>query len=277
VTNGWRLKLGRAEEHLKNLEGEIAAYVHSDPYEAVRMTNCQQHSDCWRYVLRLSPPPPTPLALILGDAVHNMRSALDHLAVALAGRDDAAFPIIIPDIEHPETAIDEQARKSLEKSAANFKNLVRGMDRQAVKIIRDYQPFRSPPDVIRRTHALAVVAHVDNADKHRQLVLLANGLRGGSITRARGEVLVQATASNTMIPDGAEVAHFRWDRVPPLQDSEVQVEIHGAPTVAVDVGLDSGYMELSDLWGTLIYLRDSIVPDLEPFVKRRPGRHKTTP
>jgi hypothetical protein len=150
------------------------------------------------------------------------------------------------------------------------------MDRKAVEIIRDYQPYRSPPDVIRRTHALAVVAYVDNADKHRQLVILANGLQGGSITRARGQVLYQTTPDRTMIPDSAEIAHFAWQLSPPLEEAEVQVEIHGTPTVAVDVGLDSGYMELSDLWGTLIYLRDSIVPDLELFVKRRLGHHETT-
>jgi hypothetical protein len=120
MADGWRLKLDRAEEHLKNLEGEVAAYIHSDPYKAIRVTDCQQHSDCWRYLLHLSPPPTIPLVLILGDAIHNMRSALDHLAVALAGRDDAAVPIFIPDIEHPEAAPDEKARKSLVNGASRL-------------------------------------------------------------------------------------------------------------------------------------------------------------
>ncbi|MDJ0358578.1 hypothetical protein [Paenarthrobacter sp. PH39-S1] len=73
-------KLDRAREHVCNLTAEVSEYV--DECLAARReveNDGKDHLLVWdRFSLF-----PARLALIIGDAVHNLRSALDHLVVAL--------------------------------------------------------------------------------------------------------------------------------------------------------------------------------------------------
>lgn len=79
----WWLKLERAERHLEELDREIAQYAASEPYVAIREARCQLHADCWRFTLQVRREPDRRLATIAGDAVHNMRSALDLATAAM--------------------------------------------------------------------------------------------------------------------------------------------------------------------------------------------------
>jgi hypothetical protein len=265
VSESWYLKLDRAENHLKDLDAEIARYIDSKPYDVVRIPKCRKHTDCWRYVLRIKPVHPS-CALILGDAVHNMRSALDHLAVALSGHAEASFPIFLDDIEHPRTEQDHKAR-------ARFRRAVRGMRSEAVAVIKTYKPFTEPTKIARRTQGLAVIGYIDNADKHRSLTIVSPGLVDAkSITRARGHVLYQTGSypAEAFIADGADVAHWGWIATdePPLEESEVHMESNGTPTVTMHVGLDEGEPELEYLRPCLGWLRGDVIPSLEPFIRR---------
>jgi hypothetical protein len=264
MPESWHLKLDRAEHHLKDLDAEIARYVDSKPYDVVRVPKCRKHADCWRYVLRIRPIDPV-CALILGDAVHNMRSALDHLAVALSGHGDASFPIVADDIDHPTTQRELNAR-------ARFNRSVQGMPAKAVAAIRDYQPFHEPTKITRRTQGLAVIGYIDNADKHRTLALVSPGLaHANSITTARGQVLYQTGSypAEAFIENGADVAHWGWAAAdqPPLEESEVHMQTNGTPTVTMHVGLDEGEPELGYLPPCLSWLRNDVVPSLEPHIR----------
>src|SRR5208282_3855961 len=77
------LKIGRAEEHFQAFQTEHDAWVDTSPYQVVRKRN----ADGSRHSLLAevnNPPPLDRWSLIAGDCVHNLRSALDHLAYALA-------------------------------------------------------------------------------------------------------------------------------------------------------------------------------------------------
>jgi hypothetical protein len=221
--DSWWLKLDRAEHHLKDLDAEITRYLDGNPYEVVRIPKCHQHTDCWRYKLRTRPIDPG-CALVLGDAVHNMRSALDHLAVALSQNDEASFPIVTDDIDNPRTQRDHKAR-------SRFNRAVKGMPPKAITAIRAFQPYHEATKVDRRTQGLAVLSYIDNADKHRALTFVSPGLADtSSITKARGRVLHQTGSypAGAFIDDGADVAHWGWlaPDEPPLEESEVNVEVN---------------------------------------------------
>ena|SRR5437879_6087397 len=97
-----RAKLGRATEHLYAFNRQSQGWADSDPFVVTRESNADGSEHIWRVTYK-SHPDVIGMALMLGDALHNLRGALDHavyaLAVANCGKnppdDEAklAFPI----------------------------------------------------------------------------------------------------------------------------------------------------------------------------------------
>jgi hypothetical protein len=117
-------------------------------------------------------PPTYPISLLIADTLHNLRSALDVLAYALA----AAFtkqPLpeeIAKDSEFP--IIGDENRKGklgvgsdLFKSSAPRK--IRGWDPRAQALVERAQPYRGKHGF--RTHPLWLLHDLDRISKHRLL------------------------------------------------------------------------------------------------------------
>lgn len=87
LLDGVRQKLIRAREHLETFQSDVTSYAASDPYRIVRKfeDHIPEKSGrpglTWR--AKVDAPPSLLLAVIAGDCLHNLRSALDHLAWAL--------------------------------------------------------------------------------------------------------------------------------------------------------------------------------------------------
>lgn len=94
-------KRNRAEHHLKLIETRIADFFDSDPYSVLTDSHPELgvYHACLVYPKKL---PGRELALMVGDCVHNMRSALDYIAWELAGASiadtETMFPIYETDI-----------------------------------------------------------------------------------------------------------------------------------------------------------------------------------
>jgi hypothetical protein len=88
-------KLARANAHLETLETEFREFFGGDPYSVTHEFDYLEGKHRWR--ADLTEPVPVNWPLLIGDCVHNLRSALDHLAWQLAGAkpDDRTtmFPI----------------------------------------------------------------------------------------------------------------------------------------------------------------------------------------
>jgi hypothetical protein len=126
------------------------------------------------------------------------------------------------------------------------------MSAEAIAEIKRLQPYRNGKKA--RHTTLYLLSGLDNADKHRQFVLLAAGLNNVvSTVTARGKRLELAMpdwadGTAAFVEDGAVVAHFgekpgAWTTTPsnllipspPLQESEVNVEVSGTPRVAIKI------------------------------------------
>ena len=96
---GARLKVERAREHLDNLDRAIKAFRATNSYVVKREFDKGQNRHLFRVHIEKSIP--TAFGLIIGDAVHNLRSALDHVVWELSRRvvDEpirrTAFPIFL--------------------------------------------------------------------------------------------------------------------------------------------------------------------------------------
>ncbi len=295
MPESWWLKLERAEKHADEFKTALRPYLDSQPYKAVKCgpetPGCQQHADCWRYCLRITQQPDPALSIIAGDFLHNVRSALDHLAVAMVParrRSKASFPIERDDIWT------KQGRRYVIGDAerrGRFKTAVDGMSAEAKTEIQALQPYNRGAQA--RSNTMYLLNRLDNADKHRQLLLLAPGLNDVvSHVVVRGQTLALpmpnwADGHAAFVDDGAVVAHFGyagtsavtksgiWYPAGPLQDEEVSVEVRGSPEVALQI-VDPeakgprSFMPFVALVDAILWdCRHNWIPTLEPFVRGR--------
>ncbi len=100
--------------------------------------------------------------LILGDCVHNLRSALDHLAYQLVVLNKRT-----PDRRSNFPIFDHPHRKRRKCWLRRVPLLVPGISPQANQIIENIQPYQKG-DI---GHRLAELRELDNIDKHRHLLI----------------------------------------------------------------------------------------------------------
>jgi hypothetical protein len=159
-------KLAHARSIADDLAGRVAAYRGSIPYRVIRVADTDSAEWMTYAVVERTPDPALPL--VLGDCVHNLRSALDHAVFALslqaAGRElgerearDPAFPVCDTEAQWT-TAVAKQ---------------LRFLPPALVAVIRLAQPILVPEDA-RANWPLRVIADLDNADKHRALLVTAS-------------------------------------------------------------------------------------------------------
>lgn len=173
----FHVKLGRARVHLAALNAAIDSFTDERGYEVVKTA----HPDEGVYEFRLRlhrDPPTTEWAMLIGDCVHNMRSALDHLFWALVLRQ---HPGGSPPNEHAATLPIYRNPVTFRNKLAQIENFV-GVE--ATKTIERLQPFHIDP---LDDSALAFIHSRDIIDKHR-LLIPSIGLieHGRVISKARG-------------------------------------------------------------------------------------------
>lgn len=148
------LKLERADHHIGDLNAEINRFLQSGPYKTVGEIDADQ-----RATYRVSGVEPiSPVILtITGDAIQNLRAALDYLACALWSRTNTG------DCEHIYFPI---------KSAKNYKATglgdVQGLGQDAVNVLGAVEPYEGGKgDLLWRLHRLSII------DKHRLPIAIA--------------------------------------------------------------------------------------------------------
>lgn len=153
--DGVQAKLERAASHLEALQDEIRAFFARDPYMVRSDLDCEAGK--YRLYFEIREQPPLMWSVILGDLVHNLRSALDHLAWQLVifsgnkpGR-GTQFPIFT-------------SEPTTEKACARWKGMVAGMSDPILDTIRHVQPYTTPHGT---ETGLAILNLLSNRDKHR--------------------------------------------------------------------------------------------------------------
>src|SRR5271155_2865741 len=110
---GCREKIKRAKKHISDLDVERVRFLDTNPYT----WTSQFDEEACETTFFLGPLPEMPavLSVFLGDAIHNLRSALDHLAFALVKCSDPLSPakhVYFPICQSPKEYIPESERKT---------------------------------------------------------------------------------------------------------------------------------------------------------------------
>jgi hypothetical protein len=177
--NDWWLKFQRAEKHMIDINQEAMRYASRKPYSftRIRLPNSKKEI---RGRFHITEQPDPMIAVMLGDFIHNLRSALDYIVVACVPkqrRGKASFPILFKDIfakgKNEEFMV---KNATLRKS---FESAIEGLHPKARAYIISLQPYNfSSPDLI----ALGIISRLENADKHRQLITIGCGGQDFTLT-----------------------------------------------------------------------------------------------
>jgi hypothetical protein len=155
----YQLRLDRAAEHVEFIKSQERIWSQGNPCRVWTEPDLQSsYKVVWAEVLK---PPPITLAPIVGDCLHNLRSALDNLAYELAlahkkGRmsksiaNDSAFPIF----------------KTKSGFGDKGKRMIRGIHPDARAFIEGLQPYNRGNRPI-ATSTLWWLRELSNSDKHR--------------------------------------------------------------------------------------------------------------
>ena len=156
------LKVDRAKKHIADLEEGIRQFRDTNPYK-VEHRRAPQSRKLIYYVSSVEPTPPN-LALIAGDAIQNLMSALDHLAYQLVLSDSNGNPPNPNWIYFPirDTAADYEAKKS---------GKMEGLLQDTFDIIDTFKPYKGGNDTLWALYKL------NNIEKHRLLITAGGRFR----------------------------------------------------------------------------------------------------
>jgi hypothetical protein len=156
-------KLVRAQEHINELHTEVQRYFQKDPAKMVREENTSPDQYIAQIVPRITIPGRIPV--IIGDALTNIRAALDYLVweLVLAAKNQPTEKNMFPICTTPEAFAQQLARHRLD-----------GVPVDAIAEIKALQPYHDGQDA--EGHVLAMLDALCNVNKHRRV--LTTVLRG---------------------------------------------------------------------------------------------------
>jgi hypothetical protein len=217
------------------------------------------------------------LAIMLGDFIHNLRNALDHIVWAASlpkYRSHAAFPVAFEDLW--ELDADGQLTVKHAEARHNFETAVKGLDPRAIALVIAAQPYHVRDQAHRWTYG--IISRLENADKHRRLIAVGAGVQNvmseislrGRTAPIKGPFLTGEFAY------GGTIVGFRLPPSapglePPVRPSEMQMKYSGTALIFVKITGVRGNQTPSEfpLYSTmLLCLRDVrfLLRLMEPFV-----------
>jgi hypothetical protein len=236
-------RLFRADENLNAVKEQLKTYYASDAYHLRGEFNPE--TDAIHVVGGVIPPPIRVFSLV-GDILHELRSALDHLAWQLVREnggnpgDSTAWPII--------SAAPLPYKKGPNRGQLPLPNVEGGVSDTAREIMGEAQPYQW--DVGYEAHPFYILNWLNIRDKHRHIAI--RGVDVSNLVTAVGIRPLEPVAwtARTVKSDeyGAEV-----EFVP--DDPEVDVTITG--TLQVRLHEDSGRFN-RPLFETLSQLREAV-------------------
>lgn len=149
-----RHKLIRADEHFEMLDEEIRAVVDPKSYPTFHEFNAETSQHIWK--LRDAPPNLSRLSLLIGDGVHNLRAALDHMI----------WQLVIANGQSPTTRNEFPIFDSEAKYMKGSKRKLIGISETARRLIQGLKPYKGGNDALWLLHRMDII------DKHRHLNVL---------------------------------------------------------------------------------------------------------
>jgi len=244
-------KIFRAAQHIKSLEAELEWYFKSNPGKMVREPNTPDDQAVFKF--HTKGPIPARFGLITGDALQNIRSALDYLVweLVIAAKNQPSPKNMFP-ICSTLDAFEEQVSK---------RKRLDGVHPDAIAEIRALQPCHLGKDAPMST--LLVLDDLTNINKHRRVLLTQLGATD------KPSVVVDKDGGFSL-PSGSPTPRYDAEAQfgpYPIIDGKVHMNTHFVAVIAFGEGAAKG-MEISmclNEWA--VYIKNEVVPKFERFFK----------
>jgi hypothetical protein len=210
----------RAEEQIDRLYGELEAFFKLNPYRLVSEPNPDTPPGGYGLLIRgyIDREPPIRLRVLIGEIIHNMRVALDHLVWALViangrtGNRNTGFPVCDSPHEYETNGL----RKVKRAAAA------------AQALIESLQPYQGGKHV--SFSPLYRLHHLDRIHKHRALHVIACAveLRKLWVERSWYE----------SVPGAERTMNIKIPRVKPFDGAAVVTFQNGAEILRITSSVD---------------------------------------
>lgn len=161
-------KIVRVRYQLRDLKQRFEDFAGAHPYRVTdkfELRPGEQIGD-YSFILESIAIPKREWGVLIGEIIHNLRSALDHTIWASAKKptDETQFPIFT-------------RRCDWEKKADK---MIATVPKNVLALIEKTQPYNSPEGTDPRQHLLAVLNRLSNYDKHRLLHTAALSVHGAA-------------------------------------------------------------------------------------------------
>jgi hypothetical protein len=207
------LRLERAREHIETVRSETKTFLERDPKPLTfRTEETPGVGNAMEYVLYavVREEPPRDIGLPVGDAIQNMRAALDYLIYELSppkfrkkGR--TGFPIY-----DDECFFEVEGRK-----------MIRGIAGDELTLIERVQPYKrtNPP----RNDPLSILRRLSNKDKHKLLLPVAAAVSDSQSWISTTNAVIDLTYyAPGPVKHDAKIMAFTARRKDPTEDMYVQ-------------------------------------------------------
>ena len=261
--DGIRAKLDRADEHLEVLNAEIAAFLRGNPYAVVDKLN--RKAKTYTLTLRIFREPPLRLGSIAGDCVHNLRSALDHLTVAL-GDQLGATPT---DAEQKKIRFPTFSTRSA-WNRGHWQH-VKFLSAPMIAEVEALQPYHGWQHMGPFGHPLWKLERLWNWDKHNLLIPTIGVLEGLSdvVYEYEQNAIVETKwilPSTEHLQDRTDLGALKFSKL----GRHAEVKMHGC--ITFDVSLGRGPAITEELGKLARFVRKEVMPRFEPFFPKGGAR-----
>jgi hypothetical protein len=233
-------KMERACQHLRMLTMEVNAFLDRNPQRVTRETDAENALYIYHVYAEALTAPPHRFGMIAADAVHNMRSALDHAAWQLAllrtakPNRSTAFPIFT------------------ERNDRAFCRMVCSMPIECQVALEAIQPYHGEHP---RLHLLAILHRLWNMDKHRAIPM--------TLHRFNARVYTGPGGSHEWLDNGDVVI-----RVPIVANPEANLEPYFRPSILFGGDSADDAVGLDVLWKIHRNIRDGAFPVFLAFLPK---------
>lgn len=268
TTPGYERKLLRADVHIDALDEAVQDWLDRGGYTLVEKTDAQTGYQIICAEIKEPPDPDWPL--IIGDAVHNLRSALDHIAfdLTVAYQEDtnpgqpisrdlirsSEFPVIPTVNERTGMTGDAEHRFD---SAAGSK--LAGVHPDARAAIKAAQPYHRGAQS--ETHELWLVHDLDRVDKHRELIVTAAAAYVQNLTLGGTGFFPYLWIGGGAVEHGTKVAEYA---IPTGLAPHMQ--LYFTRHIAFGEGTLAERFVVPTLRSLRAYLASELIPVLEPWL-----------
>jgi hypothetical protein len=219
-----KLKTERARSHINALAAEVSDFSLSSPCHLVIGGNDDPEFKVFE--LKKTSPIPENIYLIAGDAVHNLRSALDHLAydlvrIEISKQGNKSQEKLLEHVQFPIAADSHRVNNAIKT------NQIDKAGKMVENAVRALRPYRGG------NYGLCALHDLDRIDKHRLIIPVIEVTATDYVSTYTDSSLDGGTAT-ILIPAGEAI---EFDKATSIIPSNSFVARGSFPRISVDVGL----------------------------------------